>query len=179
MTVLPLAVRVPATVTALLAVIEALKLAAAFAAKTPFVVTVAAGAKVVGELTVTVLLVSVPSVTLPRALKLFPAVTVRAAVVVRGAAKVLAALTVSVSAAVVPSTVLPAAVRVLLKSVRLTEPVKLAVPLLCRVKRSVSCPAVLPLLVLTVVVLRIRLPPHLPVASCMPTGKQYFRTVSG
>ena len=174
MTVLPLAVRVPVIVTALLAVTKALKLAAAFATRTPFVVSVPAGAKVVGELTVTASLGAVPSVTLPRALKLFPAVTVTAVAAMRGSTKVLAALTVSVSAPVVPSTVLPAAVRVLFELMRLTEPVKLAVPSLCRVKRSVSCPAVLPLLVLTVVVLRIRLPPQLPVASCMPIRRYSF-----
>lgn len=158
--VLPLAVSVLAIVTALLAVTKALNVAAALTAKTPFVVSVAARAKVVGELTVTVWLVSVPRATLPRALKLFPEVTVTEADAVRGAANTLAALTVSVSAPVVPSTVLPAAVRVLLESMRLTEPVKLAVPLLCRIKRSMSCPVVLLLLVLTVVVLRIRLPPQ-------------------
>ena len=106
---MPLAVNVPATVTALLAVIKALavmgaelekevgalKLAAAFAVKMPFEMSVAGGAKVVGALTVTVLLESVPRVTLPRARRLFPAVTVMAAVAVTGAAKVLAALTAS------------------------------------------------------------------------------------
>ena len=97
-----------------MAVIKALKMAAAFADKMPFVVSVAAGASIVGALTVTVLLVPVPSVTLPRAHKLFPAVIVTADFAVRGASKVLAALTVSVSAPVVPSIVLPAAVSVLL-----------------------------------------------------------------
>ena len=163
---LPLAVSVPAIVTALLAVTKALNVAAAF------VVSVAAGAKVVGELIVTVLLLSVPRATLPRALKLFPEVIATGAVAVRGAAKVLAALTVSVFAPVVPSTVLPAAVKVLLELMRLTEPVKLAVPLLCRIKRSMSCPVVLLLLVLTVVVLRIRLPPQLPAASCKTSARQ-------
>ena len=168
---LPLAVIVPAIVRALLAVtralavmgaelekdVEALKEAAAFAVNTPFAVSVAAGMKVVGALTVTLLLVSVPRVTLPRALKLLPAVMVRAAFAVMGAVNVLAALTVSEFVPEVPICVLPAVLRVLssvlpvtvrvpvgLGRVRLPDMV--ARPLLSMVRRSTSW--LLPVLVL-------------------------------
>ena len=187
---LPLAVKVPPTLTALLAVtnalavmgaelekvVAALKPAAAFDVKLPFVMSVAAGVKVVGTLTVTVLLLSVPRVTLPRALKLLPAVTVRAALAVTGAANVLAALTVKVFVPDVPSCVLPVAVRVF--SSVLPDTVRVPVglgmarpadrvtrPLLSMVRRSTSW--LLPVLVLPVeLVLNIRLPPSLLAASC-------------
>ena len=57
---------------------------------------------------------------------------------------------------------LPAAVRLLAVLLRVTPPVKVARPALLMVSQSVSGP-VLP----AGVVLKMRLPPHLPVASCM------------
>ena len=115
---LPLTVSVSARLTAALAVmgaelakvVAALNSAAAFALKTSSAVSVAAGAKVVGALTVTLLLASVPRVTLPKAIKLFPAVTVRAAAAVRGAAKVLAAFTVRLWLLLLPTVVLASTV---------------------------------------------------------------------
>ncbi len=95
------------------------------------------------------------SVTLP--LAVIAVLAVKAAV----EAKLLAALTVRVCADVVPRTVLPAAVRVLAVLLRVTLPAKVARPVLSMVRRSVSWP-VLP----GAVVLRMRLPPQLPVASC-------------
>ena len=218
MDTLPLAVSVPTTVTALLAVTKALKLAAALAAKTPFVVIVAEGAKVVGELMLTVLLLSVPSNTLPsaakalpvltvtgalamtaarnvvaaatvkvlelsvprmafpRALRMFPAVMVTGAAAVTAAAKLVAALTVSVCELVVPmavlplvlslfSSVLPDTVRVAVGLSMLVLPKKVARPLLSMVRRSTSW--LVPVLVLPVeLVLKMRLPPSWPAASC-------------
>ena len=130
-----------------------------------------------GALTVTVLLASVPRVTLPSALKLFPAVTVMAAAAMRGAANELAALTVSVLVPVEPSCVLPAVLRVFNKVLPVTErvpvglgmarlPARVARPLLSMVRRSTSW--LPPVLVLPVeLVLKMRLPPSLPVTSCI------------
>ena len=97
-----------------------------------------------------------------------PGLMLTAALTVTGAvaANVVAALTVRVCAPVVPSTVLPEAVRVLLVLVRFTPLVKLARPVLSMVRRSASWPVVLALLLPTVVVLSIKLPPQLPAESC-------------
>ena len=75
-------------------------------------------------------------------------------------AKVLAALTVRLWAKVVPRTVLPKAVRVLAVLLSKMLPEKVARPVISMVRRSVSWP-VLP----AAVVLNMRLPPQLPVAS--------------
>lgn len=76
-------------------------------------------------------------------------------------AKLLAALTIKVWADDVPSMVLPWIVKVLAELLSVKPPVKVASPLLSMVRRSVRVP-VLP----AAVVLRTRLPPQLPVASC-------------
>jgi len=79
--------------------------------------------------------------------------------------KVVAAFTVRVWLPVVPRTVLPAAVRVLPVLLRVIPPVKVARPELSMVRRSTGWPLLL-LVLPAVVVLKIKLPPQLPVESC-------------
>ena len=81
-------------------------------------------------------------------------------------AKVVAAFTVRVWVPEVPSTVLPAILRVEVEVVRERPPEKLASPVLSMVRRSTGCPLLL-LVLVVVVVLNTRLPPVLPVASCI------------
>ena len=90
------------------------------------------------------------------------------ALTVTGAANVATVLTVKVCTPDVPSTVLPATVRVLLGLVILTPPAKVDSPVLSIMRRLLSWPEGLRLLVPAVLVLKIRLPPQLPVLSCTP-----------
>lgn len=107
-------------------------------------------------------------IALPIALRLLPAMMLTLAFATTGAevANVAGAFTVRVCEPLVPRTVLPAAVRVLLVLVRVSPPEKVARPVLSMVRRSVSWPVLLVVLVLAVVVLRIRAPPQLSFASC-------------
>ncbi len=139
---------------------------------------VAGAAKVVIALTPNVLLEFVPMRVFPSALKALSAVMLTGALAVTAAVAVnsVTALTVRVCAALMPMavlplvdrlvrSVLPVTVRVLDAPGMATLPVKVAKPLLSMVKRSASW--LLPVLVLPVVlVLKIRLPPSLPDASC-------------
>ncbi len=114
-------------------------------------------------------------IALPIALRLLPALMPTSALATTGAeaANVVRAFTVRVCDPVVPRTVLPAAVRVLEMLVRFSPSEKVAKPVLSMVKRSISWPVLLVLLLPAVVVLRIRAPPHLCVASCtMQHGSQ-------
>lgn len=177
---LPLAVNVPETVKALLAriaalavigaelenVVAALKVTGALAVISAFAVNCADEVKVVGELIVTVLVASVPRTTFPLAARVLPALTVTAALAVTGPAKVLAAFTVRLWAEVVPKIELPVAVRLLAVLLRVTLPEKVARPVLSMMRRSVSWPVLLVLLLPAVVVLRVRPPPQLPLTSC-------------
>ncbi len=97
-------------------------------------------------------------IALPIALRLLPALMPTSALATTGAeaANVVRAFTVTVCDPVVPRTVLPAAVRVLEMLVRFSPPEKVAKPVLSMVKRSVSWPVLLVLLLPAVVVLRIR-----------------------
>ena len=177
----------------------------------PFAVRVAAEEKVVGELTVIVLLLSVPSVTLPYAEKVFPALTVTGALAVTAAPRVVTAATVNVLALLVPNTVFPKLLRVfpavtltaalavmgavdakvvtaltcrlwlplvpstaLPASVRLAAvldmvrpPVRVVRPLLLMVRRSMSWVAAEEEVLPAALVLKIKLPPRLPAASCI------------
>ena len=140
---------------------------------------VTAARKVVAAATVKVLELSVPMTALPRALKLFPAVMLTGAVAVTADAKRVAALTVSVCELVVPMAVLPVVLSVFNSALPDTVRVpvglgmlmllaKVANPLLSMVSRSTSWP--LPVLVLPVeLVLKMRLPPSLLAASCIPS----------
>ena len=92
------------------------------------------------------------------------------ALAVTGAANVAAASTVKVWPPDAPRTVLPATARVLLGLLILTPPEKVDRPVLSIVMRSVSWPEGLRLLVPAVLVLKIRLPPQLPVLSCTSTN---------
>ena len=65
-----------------------------------------------------------------------------------------------------PRTVLPWTVKLVEVPLSSAPPVKVVRPVLSMVRRSVSWPLLALLLVPAVVVLKIRLPPHLPVASC-------------
>ncbi len=102
---------------------------------------------------------------LPKACRRLPATMLTAALATTGATNVVAALTIKVCAPVVPRTVLPAAVRVLAVLLRVTLPAKMARPELSMVRRSTGWPLLELLLLPAVVVLRIKLPPHLPVVS--------------
>ena len=138
---------------------------------------VAGAWKVVPAATVKVLELSVPMTALPRALRRFPAVMMTGAAAVTAAAKLVAALTVSVCELAVPmmalpevlsvdNSVLPNTVRVPVGLSMLILPAKVARPLLSMVSRSRSWPV--PVLVLPVaLVLKMRLPPSLPAASCI------------
>ena len=131
-TAFPLAVKVPATVTADPALTAALNCAAA--------------------LTVNASLALVPIVLLAAAANAPATFNVLAAVT--AAKNLAAALTVSVLVLPVPNTVLPLAVRVLLALDRVRDAVKTARPELSMVRRSVTAaPAVV------LVVLKTRLPP--------------------
>ena len=136
----------------------------------------AAARNVVAAATDKVLELSVPRMAFPRALRLFPAVMVTGAAAVTAAAKLVAALTVSVCELVVPMAVLPLVLslfnRVLPDTVRvpvglsmLVLPENVARPLLSMVRRSTSW--LVPVVVLPVeLVLKMRLPPSWPAASC-------------
>ena len=76
-----------------------------------FVVKVAAVENVVGELTLTVLVLSVPSTTLPLAVNALPVLTVTGALAMTAARKVVAAATDRVLELSVPRTVFPRALR--------------------------------------------------------------------
>ncbi len=84
-------------------------------------------------------------------------------------AKVVAALTVRDWDPAVPRIVLPLAVKVLEVLLSVTLPVKDARPLLSIMRRSVGW-LLLTLVLPVPLVLSIRLPPKLPVASCMANG---------
>jgi len=101
------------------------------------------------------------------ALRLLPAMMLTLALATTGAevANVVGAFIVRVCDPLVPRTVLPAAVRVLVMLVRVSPPEKVARPVLSMVRRSVSWPVLLVLLLPAVVVLRIREPPQLCFAS--------------
>ena len=112
---------------------------------------------------------------LPIALRLLPAMMLTLALATTGAevANVVGAFTVRVCDPLVPKTVLPAAVKVLVVLVRVSPPEKVAKPVLSMVRRSVSWPVLLVVLLPVVVVLRIRAPPQLCFASCtMQQGSQ-------
>jgi len=83
-------------------------------------------------------------------------------------AKVVAALTVKNWDPAVPRIVLPLAVKVLEVLLSVTLPVKDARPLLSMMRRSVGW-LMLALVLPIPLVLNIRLPPKLPVASCVTT----------
>ena len=117
-------------------------------------------AKMVAALTVSVWLPLAPKTTL--------AFAVRAALAVMVAvdAKVVTALTMRVWEAEEPRRVLPAAVRVEEGLARVTPPLKVARPELSMVRRSTGCPVLL-LVLPPALVLSTKLPPALPVASCI------------
>ena len=110
---------------------SALKALPAATVTAALAVMVAPVAKLVAAYTVKLLLLLVPRIVLPRALKAAFAVTAALAVMGAVEAKVVTALTVRVWLPVVPKIVLPAAVRVLLVLLRVI-PAKTHKPRLTR-----------------------------------------------
>ena len=171
---LPLAVKSPATVTALLATMGALAETAAVEENTVAALKVAA-ALIIKESALSLPnTASVFAVNRPETVMVLPAETgavvpkVTGAFALMGAveAKVVAELIVSVWVPVVPRTVLPLAVNVLEALLSVMLPVKDVRPLLSMTRRSMGW-LVLVLLLPVALVLNIRLPPKLPVASCI------------
>ena len=116
----------------------------------PFAVIVAEVEKVVGELMLTVLLLSVPSATLPYAENALPVLTVTGALAITAALKVVAAATVKVLELSVPTTAFPRALKMfpavmLTGAAAVTAEAKLVAALTVSVCELVVPMAVLPL----------------------------------